>query len=211
MKRITALAAAACLSAVAMGQAASIPLPSSPAPAAQAAPRPGAAPSGTPSAAAVEGSPAALPRGFRGIELGMGREEVTALLAVDNLFYYRGDPDVSLLDRPDETLVEVSGLSYVKRAFFQFKEDKLFVMIFSLNEAKIDHYSVYTAMTAKYGKPASFSPGEIVWSDSSVRVSVERPLSVKYVDVPAWEKLVAGGDAKASYEETFRKDFLDGF
>lgn len=176
-------------------------------------------PAATPSAAAAspsatvrtEASPAAVPRSFRGIELGMDMETVKKLLAADSLFSYRGDADVSLLPRPDESLIEVSGLSYVKRAFFQFHEDKLFVMIFALNEREMDHYSVYTSLAAKYGKPSSLSPSESVWADGATRLSVERPLAVKYIDLATFEALKAAGGAAKSYEEMLRSAFLDGF
>lgn len=152
-----------------------------------------------------------VPRSFRGIELGMSMEEVKNLLLKDGLFNYRGDPDVSLLPRPNETLIEVSGLSFVRRAFFQFYEQKLFVMILSLNEKEMDHYSVFTSLSAKYGKPDSLSPSESVWADAATRMSVERPLAVKYIDMAVFEALRVAGTAQQSYEEVLRKEFLGEF
>lgn len=153
----------------------------------------------------------AVPRAFRGIELGMTMDEVKAILASDGLFAYRGDPDVSLLPRPDESLIEVSGVSFVRRAFFQFYEGELFVMILSLNEGEMDHYSVFTTLSGKYGKPDSLSPSESVWEDGVTRLSVERPLAVKYIDLAVFDALKAAGSAERSYEEILRSDFLGGF
>jgi len=153
----------------------------------------------------------AVPRSFRDIELGMSMDEVKAVLASDGIFVYRGEPDVSLLPRPDESLIEVSGLSFVRRAFFQFYEGKLFVMIFALNEKEMDHYSVFTSLSAKYGKPDSLSPSESVWMDDATRMSVERPLAVKYIDMAVFDALKAEGQAQKSYEEILRADFLGGF
>lgn len=152
-----------------------------------------------------------VPRSFRNIELGMGMDEVKALLAADGVFAYRGDPDVSLLPRPNESLIEVSGLSFVRRAFFQFYEGKLFVMIFALNEKEMDHYSVYTSLSIKYGKPDSLSPSESVWADDATRLSVERPLAVKYIDLAVFNALKTAGTAQQSYEELLRTEFLGGF
>lgn len=151
-----------------------------------------------------------VPRSFRGIELGMTMEEVKAILLKDGLFIYRGDPDVSLLPRPNETLIEVSGLSFVKRAFFQFFEERLFVMIFSLNEKEMDHYSMFTSLSAKYGKPDSLSPSESTWSDDATRMSIERPLALKYIDMATFDALLDASSALQSYEEVLRKEFLDG-
>jgi len=173
------------------------------------------------SAAAQELAPAAgaatagvdriVPRAFRSIELGMEMDEVKALLVADGVFNYRGDPDVSLLPRPNESLIEVSGLTYVRRAFFQFYEGKLFVMIFALNEKEMDHYSVFTSLSAKYGKPDSLSPSESVWADDATRLSVERPLAVKYIDLAVFNALKTAGTAQQSYEELLRTEFLGGF
>lgn len=153
----------------------------------------------------------AVPRSFRGLELGMSMEAVKAVLAADGMFSYRGDADVSLLARPNESLIEVSGLSFVRRAFFQFHEDRLFVMILVLNEKEMDHYSVFTSLSEKYGKPQSLSPSESVWTDGATRLSVERPLSVKYIDLAVFDQLKAAGEAEQSYEELLRSDFLGGF
>ncbi|MGD9940250.1 MAG: hypothetical protein AB7T74_10650 [Clostridia bacterium] len=152
-----------------------------------------------------------LPRSFRNLSLGMSMEDVKEALKADGLFAYRGDPDVSLLPRPNESLIEVSGLSYIRRAFFQFHEDRLFVMIFAINESKMDHYSVFTSINTKYGKPQSLSPAESIWDDGVTRLSVERPLAVKYIDLDIFNSLKEAGRAEQSWEELLRIEFLDGF
>jgi hypothetical protein len=185
---------------------------------AQSTPTP-AATSGTPtpvvSADSPDAKPAeaapALPKGFRGVELGMSLAEVQDILRTDELFLYRGAPDVSLLPRPNEKLLEVQGLSYVKRAFFQFYEDKLFSAIYVMNTDKVDHYSIFTQLSNRYGKPSELSPKESVWIDGKVRLSLERPLTVKYLDVAVLEKLQQAGQDLESWEEMERKDFLESF
>jgi len=141
----------------------------------------------------------------------MSLSEVETVLKADELFLYRGGPDVTLLPRPDEKLLEVQGLSYVKRAFFQFHEDKLFSAIYVLNPERVDHYSVFTRLSDRYGKPGSLSPRESVWSDGSVRLSLERPLTVKYLDLGTLEKFMQGGQARQSWEDLSRQDFLESF
>jgi len=168
----------------------------------------------SPAASGTPGSPeepGVVPRSFRSISLGMSMEEVKGVLKADGLFAYRGEPDVSLLPRPNESLIEVAGLSYVRRAFFQFHEDRLFVMIFSINESRMDHYSVFTSISAKYGKPMSLSPAESIWEDGMTRLSVERPLAVKYIDLGIFNMLKEAGRAEQSWEELLRSEFLDGF
>jgi len=173
------------------------------------APAPAVAPAVAPATAALAAP--AVPRSFHGLELGMSMDEAKKILASDGLFHYRGDVDVSLLPRPNESLIEVAGLSYVKRAFFQFYEDKLFVMIFAMNEKELDHYSVFTSLSSKYGKPNTLSPSESVWEDAATRLSVERPLAVKYIDLAIFNALKAAGAAQSSYEEILRSEFLNSF
>ena len=180
-------------------------------PAVPAATSPAATSPAATSPAATEVSSDTVPSSFRGLALGMPMDEVKALLASDGLFSYRGDIDVSLLPRPEESLIEVSGMSFVRRAFFQFYQGKLFVMIFVMNEKEMDHYAMFTSLSSKYGKPDSLSPGESVWSDGLTRLSLERPLAVKYIDLAVFDSLKSAGAAAESYEEILRSDFLGGF
>ncbi|MDR3248584.1 MAG: hypothetical protein LBT39_07345, partial [Treponema sp.] len=60
-----------------------------------------------------------LPRQFRGVTLGMDLEALKAALNDDSLFNFRGDRDVSFLLSPQQSLVETTGFSFIKRAFFQ--------------------------------------------------------------------------------------------
>ena len=152
-----------------------------------------------------------VPTEFAGISLGMSMEEVQEKLKGNGLFWYRGEADVSLLPRPNESLIEVAGLSYIKRAFFQFYNGKLFIMIFVMNEKMIDHYTIFTNFQNKYGKFTSFTPSEIVWQDDATRVSIERPLAVKYIDLKVYNELVVQGQQLESYEKMLLDDFLNQF
>ena len=166
---------------------------------------------GTSSSASVPGlSLEGLPRGFRGIELGMNMDEVSSLLSGDPLFRFRGLEDVSLLPSPNQSLIEASGLSFVKRAFFQFVGGKLWVMIFSLNPSKIDYYTIYSSLVGKYGEAPHLNPKETRWEDGATRIALERPLTLRYLDLAVLDELKAGSSAKESIGELELGDFLDG-
>jgi len=156
------------------------------------------------------GEETAVPRAFRDIELGMGRDEVIAALKKDSLFGFRGPEDVTLLPSPNQSLIDVSGLSFVQRAFFQFYEGKLWVIILTLNPDKIDHYSVFMSLSAKYGEPGFLDPREARWEDKTTRLSLERPITLRYLDLDVLGKLREGSAARESVEEMDRKDFLGG-
>ncbi len=169
-----------------------------------------AAGTAVPGQTAATAKPGTLPRGFRGIELGMSKEEVDALLSADELFEYRGPEDVTLLPSPNQSLIEAAGLSFVKRAFFQFYEGKLWVIIVAMNPAKMDHYSIFTTLSQKYGPPALLDPRESRWEDESTRVALERPLTLRYLDLEVYQKLREGSAARESVEELERREFLGG-
>jgi hypothetical protein len=180
---------------------------------AQAAAPPAAASGGSADAAAAKGAakgPAAPASAFRGIELGSDRDTVIAALKKDPVFSYRGPEDLSLLPSPNQSLIEVSGLSFVRRGYFQFFEGKLWVMILELNADKVDHYSIYTSLVAKYGEPALLDPKEVRWEDKATRMALERPLTLRYMDMKVYAKLREGASAKESTRELDRQGFLGG-
>jgi len=149
-------------------------------------------------------------RSFRGVELGMDRDGAIAALKKDPVFSYRGPEDISLLPAPNQSLIEVSGPSFVKRGYFQFYEGKLWTIIIELDPAKVDHFSIYTSLVKKYGEPVLIDPKEARWEDKSTRMALERPLSLRYMDMTVYDKLREGQSAKASAEELDRQGFLSG-
>jgi hypothetical protein len=154
---------------------------------------------------------AALPRNFREITLGMGLDELKTALAEDVLFNFRGDRDVSFLPVREESLVETSGFSFVKRAFFQLREGALFIMAFTLNSDLVDHYSVFTSLVEKYGEPNSLNPRQAVWETETTRLALERPLTVKYIDMTVFNGIIDESATVESAEIRRRQEFLDAF
>jgi hypothetical protein len=154
---------------------------------------------------------AAPPVSFRGLALGMGLDQVKAALKADGLFRYRGDPDVSFLPQTSQYLIECEGTSFVRRAYFQFADGRLFIMILVLDEQKLDHYSMFSTLSAKYGQPTSLSPQEAVWQSDPVRFSLERPLTVKYVDNKTFAAILSQGGAQKDLEQLSREKFLEQF
>lgn len=152
-----------------------------------------------------------VPASFRGYTLGMSEDDLKKTLEADELFVFRGDRDVSLLPASDQVLIETTGLSFIRRAFFQLRDGKLFMMAFSLDTERVDHYSVFEALVADYGDPLELDPREAVWLSDTVRLSIERPLTVKYIDRPVFDALSRDAAVKKSREAVLREDFLDAF
>ncbi len=165
----------------------------------------------SPVAQAAPRSAQALPIGFRSISLGMGLDQVKEALKADPLFRYRGDPDVSFLPQTSQYLIECDGNSYLRRAYFQFADSRLFIVILVLDTLKLDHYSLFSALSAKYGAPTSLSPQETVWQSELVRFSLERPLTVKYIDNKTFSAQLAKSGAPGDLEKLSREKFIEQF
>ena len=155
--------------------------------------------------------PEAIPRQFRALTLGMALDALKSALTKDELFRFRGDRDVSFLPVREETLVETTGLSYIRRAYFQLSGGNVYIMSFSLDTRSMDHYSVFTSFVKKYGQPDSLSPGEAVWETDDTRVSIERPLTVKYIDKTVFNRLTEESKTRTAREILRREEFLGDF
>ncbi|MCL2127259.1 MAG: hypothetical protein FWH38_03300 [Treponema sp.] len=153
----------------------------------------------------------ALPRQFREIALGMNLDDLKAALQDDSLFNFRGDRDVSFLPVREESLVETTGSSFVRRAFFQLRDGALFIMAFTLNTGMMDHYSVFTTLVDKYGQPSYLDPKEAVWETDETRLAIERPLTVKYIDKNVFNDIINESSLIQSRRVQQRQDFLDEF
>ena len=74
----------------------------------------------------------------------------------------------------------------------------------------MDHYSIFSKLCEKYGNPASLNPEKSEWSDSSVIMSLERPLTLKYMDKAVFDSLQNESKVNKSVEENSRDRFLEG-
>jgi hypothetical protein len=152
-----------------------------------------------------------MPRQFRALALGMSLDDLRTALSGDALFAFRGERDVSFLPVRQETLVETAGNLFIRRAHFQLIEGEVFIMSFTLDPRHIDHYSVFTTFVNRYGQPIILNPTEAVWEDDYTRVSIERPLTVKYIDRAIFNRLQEESQALQAWETLLREAFLDEF
>lgn len=155
-----------------------------------------------------------LPRGFGGVELGMSLDDTKDALKSNTDFGYAGDRDVSLLPGDARVLIETDSYNmqhhgFLTRCWFQFYEENLYSIIINFNPERIDHYSLYTTLVKKYGEPDDFSPERSVWKNGDVTMSLERPLSIKYIDNEISEKLVQQSLVQKNGFEITRERFLD--
>lgn len=152
-----------------------------------------------------------LPLGYKNIRLGQSFEEVRSILEKDSSFGFRGDRDVSLLPTEERVLIETSGSSFFERCWFQFYENKLYSLILNINVERMDYFSMFKTFTLKYGEPTSLNPSKSEWKNNSVVLSLEKPLTVKYLDVKVFQELQDASEQASSAEDYLRKKFLESF
>ncbi len=150
-----------------------------------------------------------LQRGFSFVRLGMTLDEAKDALRSDPHFRYRGEPDVQFLPLTEIPLIETAGRAFIDRAVLQFQNDFLAVITLMLDRSRLDYFSVYESLVSRYGQPARLDPGQAVWEDGTTRIALERPLSVKYMDVPALNAIIEAGRMEEALDEVTRERFLD--
>ena len=147
--------------------------------------------------------------GFRDLRLGMTMEAAKQTLREDPNFAYRGDPDVSFLPASGLPIIETAGVAFIERAILQFTNDRLYILTLVLSPERLDYFSVYSALTERYGEPSRLDPGQAVWESDAVTLSIERPLTVRYVDSAVFQQMVEDGAMGASLEALTREGFLE--
>jgi len=154
---------------------------------------------------------ATLTPGFDVFRLGMNLEELKAVLKNNSFFLYSGEPDVTLLARPNTNLIDVPGITYFSRGVFQLVDRKLYSITLELNPEQLDYFSMYNTLTKKYGDPTALDPSSARWESASVRLSLEKPLTVKYIDMPVFQRLQKEGRAQTAIQTLTREKFLENF
>ncbi|NNM67986.1 MAG: hypothetical protein HKM06_08260 [Spirochaetales bacterium] len=152
-----------------------------------------------------------LADGFDTIHLGMTLPELEKALGKSGYFLWRGLPDVSLLSKPNDSLIDVRGIDYFTRAVLQLRKGQLYVASFDLNPRQFDYYGVYTALVKKYGPPKSLDPSLALWEDKKTRLTLEKPLTVKYLDLALQKEIDQSSQAGKAYQEISREKFLELF
>jgi hypothetical protein len=164
-------------------------------------------------ASLVPGIPAqaALNPGFDVFRLGMTLADLKVALKDNSFFLYSGEPDVTILSRPNTNLIDVPGLTYFSRGVFQVVDGKLYSITLELNPEQLDYFGMYTTLVKKYGEPTALDPSSARWESAAVRLSLEKPLTVKYIDMPVFQRLQKEGRAQEALQSITRDKFLENF
>jgi len=155
-----------------------------------------------------------LPHGYKNITLGLSLEETKDNLVKNSEFGYHGDKDVSLVPGTNKVLIETDAeaghrYGFLTRCWFQFFDDQLFIITININPEKMDYYSVFTKLSEKYGNPTELNPKSATWKNDEVTMTLEKPLSLKYIDNEIFDKTQNYSNIQNSPTEITREMFLD--
>ncbi len=152
-----------------------------------------------------------LPMGFRDITIGLNMDEAKIAIENDGYFDYRGDPDVSMLMSDEKSIIESRGNFYIENGYFQFYNSILYTITLVLDTGEVDYYTMFTTLKNKYGKYSSLTPKMVVWENDNIRISLEKPLTIKYVGLGVFNELIEEDVTKEAARETLRKEFINEF
>ncbi len=152
-----------------------------------------------------------LPEGYRNILLGMPLEQVKTALIAESRFDYRGEPDVSLQDFGSRYLISAKGRGFIDEGFFQFNEEQLYLIILTFDLEQMDFFTMQQDLTRKYGTPDDLSPRGMTWENETVILTLEYPLTLKYLDRKTFEGFLEDARTREGFKEISREEFLKDF
>ena len=150
-----------------------------------------------------------LPTGFARFLFGMSPAMIEQL--IEESEYLESAIERSLVPRTTTRVLSVRGTSFIRRAHFQFNESGLISVILNINEEEVDHYALYSHLSARYGPPQSLNPRSSEWRSVTVILRLERPLTVKYIARSPLENRQQLDAAQFSEQESTREAFIDLF
>jgi hypothetical protein len=152
-----------------------------------------------------------LQRSFEVLNLGMSYEETLQVLQESAYFNFRGLADVSLRPSSGDPILQVQGNGYVQDGILQFHENTLFSLTLIINQQDFAYSTFYKSFTEQYGNPNELNPNRAVWENVTTRISLEKPLSIQYLDMTTFNRLLEESLIQKS-AEMFSKDiFLEEF
>jgi len=148
-----------------------------------------------------------LSSGFESIKLGMDFDAVENLLLQSSSFDFRGEPEVSFNPERNEKIIQTAGGRYINRAVFQFRDGKLFLITLMFEPRYLDFYLLHTRLSEKYGPPKSLDPEKMLWEQDTIRMVLEKPQTLKYIDQAVMNQIIQ----EQEIQKSVREESLDAF
>ena len=66
-------------------------------------------------------------------------------------------------------------------------------------------------MIEKYGEPGLIDQKKAIWENEGVRLVLERPLTIKYIDTVVFNEIIASRNKKTALSDESRANFVNAF
>lgn len=146
--------------------------------------------------------------GFDNLFIGMDYQSALEALDSSDNFIYNSQMPMWINDNP---VIAANGKGFVDKGYFQFYNGILYSITIELNKNRIDFFTMFMQLQAKYGKYKSFSPTIVRWEDENALLSLERPLTLRYLEKATHSQLLESSKTKKSQAQKKREDFLEQF
>ncbi len=147
--------------------------------------------------------------GYKEIKLGMNIETVRGLISSMNDFLPIRDEILQIRIEPDKQILTTQGLNFVNKGYFHFHDDSLYQILIKFNSTKIGYYNLLKNLTEKYGKPIALTPKKASWENEKIRITIEKPSTIKYTDKLIWESIIGNNNTNDPNFIILRDEFLD--
>lgn len=147
-------------------------------------------------------------KGFDTLTLGMDYQSALNALDFSSNFIYNSQMPMWIESNP---VIAANGKGFVDKGYFQFYNGALYSITIELNRNRIDFFTLFMQLQQKYGKYKSFSPTIVRWEDENALLSLEKPLTLRYLEKRIHSQLIESSKVKESQKQKMREDFLEQF
>lgn len=137
----------------------------------------------------IYGQQNTLPRNYRGVELLESYETVMSKLKSDTLLLVDPDSDFGDMDEENPELIKAKIPPYIRHAYYQFYENKLFVISLFFDKKYFSYTSMYQNLKQKYGKPIYYDSKNTIWENQNTWLILDNLPSLKYIDREVFQKI----------------------
>ncbi len=128
---------------------------------------------------------------FRGIKLGMRKEEVDKVVDSDPILVKDERSALGLIDETKPFLMKLKGEPYIKRMYLHFYSGAVYLVSIKFNSELFSFQKFLDVFSSRYGQPDIARSRYAVWFDQTtdVELRLEKPAVVKFFYKSILEKM----------------------
>ena len=150
-----------------------------------------------------------IPKGYRSIKLNMNKEQVISQLKKESIFDTSDQEKLTFRNEPDKEILKTNGVNFIKMAYFHFHNNVLYQITLDIDQNKLSYNDILMTLQNKYGKPINFSPGTADWENDAVKLSLQRPVMIKYYSIKIIKEILDETKEPLNFYKISREKFLN--